>query len=152
LLHAQRLVHRDVSPRNIRLTADGTARLLDFGAVASFGASGDIIGTPPFMAPEILVGGALDPRTDIYSLGAVGYFCLTGRLAFATHDWSELPRLWQTPPPPPSASVADVPPELDTLILSMLSHDPLGRPQTAAAVIDQLTLIGRLPPEVHEHA
>jgi hypothetical protein len=152
LLHAQRLVHRDVSPRNIRLTADGTARLLDFGALAPFGMSTDVIGTPPFMAPEVLNQLPLDPRTDLYSLGAVGYFCLTGRQAFPAREVNELPRLWQTPPIPPSALVPDVPAELDRLILSMLSPDPLGRPETAAAVIDQLTMIGRLPPEQHERA
>ena len=152
LLHAQRLVHRDVSPRNIRLTTDGTARLLDFGALASFGNNAEIIGTPPFMAPEILHQWPLDPRTDLYSLGAVGYFCLTGRMAFAAQTVNDLPRLWQVPPAPPSALVADVPAELDRLILSMLSQDPLGRPETAAAVIDQLTVIGKLPPEAHERA
>jgi hypothetical protein len=152
LLHAHRFVHRDVSPRNIRVTADGTARLLDFGALASFGTHLEIIGTPPFMAPEILYESPLDPRTDIYSLGAVGYFCLTGRQAFPASSVTDLPRLWQTAPAPPSALASDVPEELDQLILSMLSQDPLARPETAAAVIDQLAVIGRLPPEPHERA
>ncbi|HVW24079.1 MAG TPA: protein kinase [Polyangiaceae bacterium] len=152
LLHAQRLVHRDVSPRNVRVTADGTARLLDFGALASFGVNTEIIGTPAFMAPEILHQWPLDPRTDLYSLGAVGYFCLTGRPAFSARDVSELPGLWQTPPVPPSELVPHVPEELERLLLSMLSQDPLGRPETAAAVIDQLTVIGNLPPEAHERA
>ena len=150
LLHAQRLVHRDVSPRNIRLTADGTARLLDFGALASFGTNTEVIGTPPFMAPEVLQELPLDGRTDLYSLGAVGYFCLTGRPAFAAREAHELPRLWQNPPVPPSMLVPDVPVELERLILSMLSQDPLGRPETAASVIDQLTVIAQLPPEPHE--
>lgn len=152
LVHAQRLVHRDVSPRNIRLTDDGTARLLDFGALSPFGTHAEIIGTPQFMAPEILYQLPLDPRTDLYSLGAVGYFCLTGRPAFATNNVNQLPQLWQSPPVPPSALVPEVPAELERLILSMLSQDPLGRPETAAAVIDQLTVIGRLSPEPHERA
>jgi hypothetical protein len=152
LLHAQRLVHRDVSPRNIRLTADGTARLLDFGALASFGTNTEIIGTPPFMAPEILHQLPLDPRTDLYSLGAVGYYSLTGRTAFPAREVNELPQLWQNPPAPPSELVPGIPAELDRLILSMLSRDPLGRPETAAAVIDQLTVIADLPPEPHERA
>ncbi len=152
LLHAHRLVHRDVSPRNIRLTADGTARLLDFGALATFGTNAEVIGTPPFMAPEILQQMPLDPRTDLFSLGAVGYYCLTGRQAFGTRDVNELPRLWQSPPVPPSAYAPDIPPELERLILSLLSRDPLGRPETAAVVIDQLTVLGGLAPEVHETA
>jgi len=146
LLHAQRFVHRDVSPRNIRLTADGTARLLDFGALAPFGTSTDVVGTPPFMAPEVLHELPLDPRTDLYSLGAVGYYCLTGRLPFSARHVSDLPKLWQSPPLPPSAFIPDIPPDLDRLILSMLSQDPLGRPENAAAVIDQLTVIAGLSP------
>jgi tRNA A-37 threonylcarbamoyl transferase component Bud32 len=152
LLHAQRLVHRDVSPRNIVLTSDGTARLLDFGALASFGSSAEVIGTPPFMAPEVLQDLGLDLRTDLYSLGAVGYFCLTGRPPYPARDVSDLPRLWRTPLVPPSALASDVPRELERLITSMLSQDPLGRPETAAAVIDRLTVIGELPPELHEPA
>lgn len=152
LVHAQRLVHRDLSPRNIRLTADGSARLLDFGAIAPFGPSTETIGTPAFMAPEVVQLLPLDPRTDLYSLGAVAYFCLTGKLAYATQDVNELPRLWAKPPPPPSAFAPDIPAELDRLILSMLSLDPLGRPQTAADVIDELTVVGGLPPEAHERA
>jgi serine/threonine protein kinase/predicted ATPase len=150
LLHAQGFVHRDVSPRNIRLTADGTARLLDFGAIATFGTHSEVIGTAAFMAPEVVQTLPLDPRTDVYSLGAVGYFCLTGRAPFPARDVGELPRLWRSPPVLPSALAAEVPVELERLILSMLQVDPLGRPQTAADVIDQLTLIGRLPPEQHE--
>jgi len=141
-----------VSPGNIRLTADGTARLLDFGALASFGTNTEVIGTPPFMAPEILHQSPLDARTDVYSLGAVGYFCLTGRPPFPARHVNDLPRLWATPLAPPSAHSPDVPPELDRLILSMLTLDPLGRPETAAAVMDQLTVIGRLAPESHERA
>jgi hypothetical protein len=152
LVHAQRFVHRDVSPRNIRLTADGTARLLDFGALAAFGPSAEVIGTPAFMAPEVVQLMPLDPRTDLYSLGAVAYYCLTGRPAYATQDVNDLPRLWQDPIAPPSAFAPDTPAELDRLIMSMLSLDPLGRPQTAADVIDQLTVIGQLPAEAHERA
>ncbi|MFW6087583.1 MAG: serine/threonine-protein kinase, partial [Myxococcota bacterium] len=82
LLHARRLLHRDVSPRNIRSAEDGRAKLIDFGAVVSFGANDQVVGTPPCIAPETLRGEALDGRTDLFSLGAVAYWALTGRHAY----------------------------------------------------------------------
>jgi serine/threonine-protein kinase len=71
LLHARRLVHRDVSPVNVRFGADGSTRLIDFGASTSFGRTEELIGTPHFVAPECLTTRVVDARTDLYSLGAV---------------------------------------------------------------------------------
>jgi serine/threonine protein kinase len=77
LLHSRRLLHRDISPRNIRCTQAGTAKLIDFGAMAPMSAGGgDVIGTPAFIAPESVHRMALDARTDLYSLGATLYFTL----------------------------------------------------------------------------
>jgi tetratricopeptide (TPR) repeat protein/tRNA A-37 threonylcarbamoyl transferase component Bud32 len=149
LIHAHRLLHRDVSPRNVRLTAQG-AKLIDFGALAPFGASADVIGTPTCMAPEILNCQVLDQRTDLYALGAVAYWALTRRNAYAARRLNELQSAWKTPPAPPSELVPGIPPALDTLVLSLLSLDPMARPANAAAVIDQLTVIGELTPEEHE--
>ena len=81
LLHAHRLVHRDVSPRNVRVTTSGRPKLFDFGTLIPFGTPPDIAGTPSCVPPEALNGGALDHRTDLYSLGAVLYFLLTGQEA-----------------------------------------------------------------------
>ena len=96
LLHAHRLVHRDVSPRNVRLTADGRAKLIDFGALATFGIAEDVVGTPPSMAPEVLRRLPLDQRTDLFALGAIGYWALTGRHAFPARTVQDLPSVWQT--------------------------------------------------------
>ena len=152
LLHAHRLVHRDVSPRNVRLTVDGRAKLIDFGALATFGAAAEIVGTPPCMAPEVLLRLPIDQRTDLFALGAIGYWALTGRHAYPARRAQELPGAWEHTPAPPSAFAADVPPALDALIMSLLSADPMARPASAAAVIDQLTAIAALEPEEHEQA
>jgi len=150
LIHAHRLVHRDVSPRNVRLTLDGRPKLIDFGALTSFGVPEDVVGTPHCMAPEILDKMPLDQRTDLYALGAVAYFTLTGRAAYAARSLSELATAWQTPLVAPSVLAPSIPRELSALVVSLLSLDPLGRPPTAAAVIDQLTAIAGLEPEEHE--
>jgi serine/threonine-protein kinase len=102
LLHARRLLHRDVSARNVRTHTDGRAKLLDFGALMSFGSSEQIVGTPPAIAPEALSGQALDQRTDLYSLGALAYFLLTGQHAYAARSVQALPDAWATQIVPPT--------------------------------------------------
>jgi hypothetical protein len=151
LLHARRLLHRDVSPRNIRLTPDGRAKLFDFGALTAFGTSSGVVGTPVCMAPEIVHEMPLDQRTDLYALGAVAYFVLTGRHAFPARRIAELPEAWLRAVPAPSALVPNIPRQLDQLVLSLLNFDPLARPPSAASVIDQLTAIADLPAEEHDH-
>jgi hypothetical protein len=152
LIHAHRLVHRDVSPRNVRLGGDGRAKLIDFGALAAFGPAEHVIGTPLCMAPEIMRRMPLDQRTDLYALGTVAYWVLTGRHAYPARHVSELTALWRQPPIAVSAIVPEVPPALDALVMSLLSLDPLARPASAAGVIDQLTAIAGLEPEEHELA
>jgi hypothetical protein len=150
LIHAHRLVHRDVSPRNVRLTPEGRAKLIDFGALGPFGPHTHVIGTPTCMAPEVLHSRPLDQRTDLYALGAVAYWALTRRNAYPARRINELSAVWAAPPPPPSELVPGIPPALDALVLSLLSLDPMARPASAAAVIDQLTVIGELDPEEHD--
>jgi hypothetical protein len=147
LLHARRLIHRDLSPTNIRMTADGHCKLLDFGALASFGNAPVIVGTPPAVAPEVFFGLPLDQRTDLYALGALAYWMITGRHAYPARRIEELPALWGRPPASPAALVPGVPRELEELVLSLLSADPLARPASAAEVILRLSVIGQLPQE-----
>ncbi|HKP59710.1 MAG TPA: protein kinase [Polyangiales bacterium] len=147
LIHAHRLLHRDVTPRNVRLTPDGRCKLIDFGALAGFGAPNELVATPAYSAPEVLRRMSLDQRSDLFALGAVGYFALTGRHAFYAARLEVLEELWLTPPLAPSKHVAGIPAELDSLILSLLSIDPLARPSSAAAVIDRLNVLAGLPPE-----
>jgi tetratricopeptide (TPR) repeat protein len=145
-LHSRRLLHRDLSPRNVRCTSDGRAKLIDFGLLATIGTTRDVAGTPPFTAPEVVRGMPLDPRTDLFGIGALLYWLLTGTYAFGARTFGELEAAWKNRPLPPSAVVAAVPPALDDLVLSLLRIDPLGRPATAAEVIDRLGAIAGLPP------
>ncbi|HMJ12547.1 MAG TPA: protein kinase, partial [Polyangiaceae bacterium] len=144
LLHARKLLHRDVSPRNIRVTQAGRAKLLDFGALAGFGTSSDLVGTPTCIAPETIECLELDARTDLFSLGVVAYLCLTRRRPYAIREFADVAVAWAVRPTPPSELVPGVPPALDQLILSLLDTDPSGRPASAAEVIDRLNAIAEL--------
>jgi hypothetical protein len=152
LLHARRLLHRDLSPRNVRITSDGRAKLIDFGGLASFGKHSTVVGTPPCVPPEALAGTALDQRADLYSLGALAYFLLTGRHAYDIRGLPELVHALRKPPVPPSQLKAHVlreqiPAELDELVMALLSRDPMARPASAAEVIARLSAIADLPAE-----
>ena len=140
-IHSRHLIHRDVSPRNVRYTADGRAKLIDFGILASPGVCPEVAGTPPFIAPESGYGLPLDHRADVFALGALAYWLLAGRHAFPARQIDELAELWRHAPALPSASRADVPAALDELVIAMLSIDPLARPRSAAEVIERLDAI-----------
>ncbi len=144
LLHSRRLVHRDVTPRNIRLTRDGKAKLIDFGAMAPFGTHKHPVGTPTFTAPEAVHGQALDGRADLFSLGATAYYALTGRHAYPSRNFASIRNAWRTQPAGPSRYVEDIPPALDQLVMSLLSLSAARRPASAAAVIERLTAIAGL--------
>lgn len=144
-LHARTLLHRDIAPRNARCTADGRAKLLDFGMLATMGATSEIVGTVHSIAPEMILGFPMDGRADLYGLGSVGFWLLTGRHPRRARNLNDLIREGRTRAPKPSTLVPEIPAELDDLILSLLSHEPLGRPTTAAHVIDRLGAIADLP-------
>lgn len=150
LVHARRLIHRDVSPNNVRLTRDNDARLIDFGALTSFGVPSEVVGTPAFMAPECLTGEALDQRVDLYALGALAYWALTGQLAVRAYALDELSAAWEVPIPAPSTLVPEVSAELDDLVLSLLCLDRTARPTTAGEVVERLTSLAGLAPEHDE--
>lgn len=142
LLHSRRLVHRDLTPLNVRCMADGRVKLFDFGSMASFGRTKHIVGTPPFVAPEAFNGEVIDGRTDLYALGATAYYALTGQHAFPARELAELPDLWAAPPAVPSALVPGIPAALDELVLALLQLAPNARPLSAAEVIERLSAIG----------
>ncbi|HKP58030.1 MAG TPA: serine/threonine-protein kinase [Polyangiales bacterium] len=142
LLHSRRFVHRDLTPLNVRCTQDDRAKLFDFGSMACFGRNKHVVGTPPFVAPEALHGQAIDGRTDLYSLGATAYYALTGSHAYPARTLAELPELWRTPPAPPSERVADIPPALDELVLSLLQLSASERCVNAGEVMERLSAIG----------
>ncbi|HVW26837.1 MAG TPA: protein kinase [Polyangiaceae bacterium] len=146
LLHSRSRVHRDVSARNVRCTAEGGAKLIDFGAMAPIGQNRNgIVGTPSYSAPEILSGGVLDARTDLYSLGATLYYVLTGRHAYPAKDFEALRERWQLACPHPSEYAPGIPPSLDALVMELLRLDALARPSSAFEVIERLCAIDQTP-------
>jgi tRNA A-37 threonylcarbamoyl transferase component Bud32 len=160
--HARGMVHRDIKPANIFVCRMGldydVVKVLDFGLVqqarrepahdltqslASIAALESVVGTPAFMAPESLSGDRpVDHRADLYAVGCVAYYLLTGQHVF--HGRTPLQALIDhvsTPPSPPSARAGQaIPPWLDALVLSCLAKDPLERPASAEAIRQQLAM------------
>lgn len=147
LLQARRLVHRDLSPRNVRLTQAGRAKLIDFGVLTPFGPAAYAVGAAPFIAPESLAGETLDQRADLYGLGALAYFLITGHTHVRARSMEELPEAWRERLRPPSQLADAVPQALDDLVLSLLELSVAARPSSAAQVIEQLSAIAQLPAE-----
>jgi hypothetical protein len=141
LLHSRRLLHGDISPRNVFCTENGQAKLIDFGAMTPMGRAGQVVGTPAFVAPEVVHCLNLDARTDLFSLGATFYFALTGRLPYPARDFAEVIEAWQTNPIPPSRLAPDIPPALDSLVLDLLNTEPAARPRNAFEVMQRLQAI-----------
>lgn len=159
LLHARRMLHRDLSPRNVRVTSEDRAKLIDFGGLTIFGVPDVVVGTPPCIPPEALNYTSLDQRADLYSLGALAYWLLTGRHAYPAREMTALPEAWRGVPVPPSElattlelSVPPIPRELDELVTALLTLNPMGRPASAAEVIDRLEQIGGLERDSDEAA
>jgi tetratricopeptide (TPR) repeat protein len=144
-LHARGWLHRDLAPRNVRCTTDGRAKLFDFGLLATVGVVGEVAGTPTSIAPEVRRRLPLDDRTDLYGLGTLAYWILTGRYPYPAKKLDDLEHAWRHPAPPPSIHAPDVPAVLDELVLALCSLDPLGRPSSAAEVIDRLQAVADLP-------
>jgi hypothetical protein len=149
LLHSRRLLHRDLSTKNIQRTHDGRAKLIDFGAMTPMGHVVGIVGTPPLLPPEALLQQPLDGRADLYSLGATMFYALTGTHAYPARNFAQLRELWRSPPPPPSTRAPDVPAGLDALVMSLLSQDPSARPRSATEVIDRLSALAGLRHDEH---
>ncbi|HUR93351.1 MAG TPA: serine/threonine-protein kinase [Gemmatimonadales bacterium] len=145
--HDAGLVHRDIKPANIHVgrvgRRDDFVKVLDFGLVKSLaGAGGDdsmasvagmALGTPAFMAPEMVHNEAVDGRADLYSLGCVAYYLLTGHLVFEgeTAIQTILMHLQQDPVPPSIRTDRPIPPGLERLVLSCLAKRADDRPQSA---------------------
>jgi len=142
--HGQGVIHRDVKPDNILLESGGRVLVADFGiasVVAGAGAlsTGEVIGTPEFMSPEQALGEAVDGRSDLYSLGIVGYFAFSGTLPFEAEKATEVLAKQVTEPAPPLGSVAPlVPRRLAQAIDRCLAKDREDRPDGPAVLADQL--------------
>ena len=142
--HAQGFVHRDVKPDNI-LLEEGSGRVLvaDFGIAAALTDAGSdgVSGTPEFMSPEQVLGGPLDARSDLYSLGATAYFAFSGRLPIEGRSTTEILARQVTAPVAPLASLGvAVPRKVAALIDRCLAKEPDQRPASAQALAEQLAL------------
>jgi WD40 repeat protein len=138
--HGAGLLHRDIKPSNILMDEKGEPHLADFGLVSALSGSGDltmpgqVAGTPSYLAPEILGGSdRASPASDVYGLGAVLYFCLTGRAPFVGESAGAiLAQLPGVEPPPPHLLMPGIPRDLETICLKCLEKDPHKRYATAA--------------------
>lgn len=145
--HAKAMVHRDIKPTNLYLCRLGTTcdfvKLLDFGLVkrslagqkALLTVEGAAVGTPAFMAPEVALGEKrIDGRADIYGLGCVAFWLLTGRTVFEEENPTAmaLAHVKKEPAPPSRLAEVEVPAGLDALVLECLAKQPEERPQSAA--------------------
>ena len=159
--HEHGVVHRDLKPGNLRLTDDGRLKILDFGlaklrlpvtataATQSLSETRTIAGTLPYMAPEQLLGGKIDARTDIHAAGSVLYEMATGQPPFAQVEWSELiAAILERPPRPPTTTNPRVSPELERIIGKCLEKEPENRYQSAKELAIDLRRLSPSLPQV----
>jgi hypothetical protein len=152
--HERGIIHRDIKPANIILCERGAmpdvAKVVDFGLVKEFTADTGhstqvIIGTPAFVAPEAVTDpNSVGPAADLYAVGAVGYFLLTGRKVFEGKTAVDICIAHDTkaPVPPSQISGAHVPHALEDILMACLAKQPSGRPAAATVLADQLRAIG----------
>jgi serine/threonine-protein kinase len=158
--HRAGLVHRDVKPTNLYLCALGLeydfTKILDFGLVKNttpgegslMTLEGMAAGTPAYMAPEVAMGERdIDGRSDIYSLGCVAYYLLTGHVVFqeVTPTATALAHLQKTPVPPSERTELPVPAELERIVLDCLAKKPEDRPRSAQELGRRLEALAEVP-------
>lgn len=138
--HHAGVVHRDLKPSNLFRTDAGTWKILDFGVSKVIGehtVENAIIGTPNFMSPEQTNRGDVDGRTDIFALGAILYYAITGTLAFAGESLAAIGlQVTHHTPPPPSQLAPGSPAAVDAAVMTALAKDPRQRFATAGAFAD----------------
>ena len=161
--HAAGALHRDIKPHNLFLCRLGleldVVKVLDFGLVKSLDADaaqltaeGTLTGTPGYMPPERVVGGPADERSDLYALGCVAYWMLTGRTVFTGEPMAVMIHHARTRPEPPSKfCAAPIPERLEQIVMACLEKAPENRP---ASALDLWRALGDVPvtPWTHERA
>jgi serine/threonine-protein kinase len=157
--HEAGLVHRDVKPENVLVTADGRVKVADFGLARAIAgnhltvADGALLGSPAYLAPEQVRDGTADARTDVYAAGIMLFELLTGRTPYAgEHAVAIANQRLSEDVPPPSSIASGVPAEIDALVLAATAREPDDRPADAGAlhrsmvaVRNRLDLHGAVP-------
>jgi serine/threonine protein kinase len=144
--HGQGVVHRDLTPANVLLTPDGVPKISDFGLArcleddAGLTSTGHVMGTPPYMAPEVAWGKAKEagPAADVYALGAILYELVTGQPPFRGTSTEVLDQVRFEPPRRPTFVRPGVPLDMEKVCLKCLAKRPYQRYATAAALADDL--------------
>ena len=143
--HQRGIIHRDIKPSNIRILEDGTVKIMDFGIAKSLEGGSNLtqtgiaLGTAGYLAPEQIQGENVDQRTDIFSLGVVGYELITGSRPFKGSSLSNvLYRILNDEPEKPRVFTPTCPVELEAVITKCLEKDPNRRFQTVDQLIDVL--------------
>ncbi|MBU3995112.1 MAG: serine/threonine protein kinase [Actinobacteria bacterium] len=144
--HDAGLVHRDIKPGNLLITPEGRVKITDFGIAriadqVPLTATGQVMGTVQYLAPEQASGHTATPSTDLYSLGIVAYECLAGKRPFTGESQVAIAMAQINDAPP--ALPADVPTPVQRLVLACLAKDPDERPQTAAKLAQAATALHR---------
>ena len=143
--HQKGMVHRDVKPGNIMLDRSGTVKVVDFGiaraaADDTLTQTGIVLGTAAYLSPEQAQGVAVDPRSDVYSLGCVLYQMLTGRKPFTGDSALAIAyKHVREDPTPPSQVNPDIPPELEAVVTTAMAKDPAQRFPSGGAMQEALS-------------
>ncbi len=143
--HDQQIIHRDIKPANLLVNNEGILKVTDFGLARPIKADsritehGAVVGTPRYMAPEQLFGNEVDARTDLFSVGAVLYECLTGMPPFdADSPTAIVARLVDGPPAPIERLAPEVTPAVAALVFHLLQYEPKDRMQSARELVERL--------------
>ncbi len=144
--HQAGLVHRDVKPTNVLLTAIGQAKLADFGLVRRLSefdsGSASVGGTPTFMAPELFTGSPASPKSDLYAVGVMLYYLLSTRLPFSSDQISHLIQLQRSEPVPDIRGIVpNVSDDLVAILNRCLAKNPADRPDSANALAADLETV-----------
>ena len=140
--HAQNIVHRDIKPANIIVTLEGRAKITDFGVArltqSEFTVEGQLIGTPAYMSPEQLKGEPVDGRSDLFSLGVILYWLLTGEKPFVGDATTVIVKILYGDPTPVSHLNSSLGSEYDCVVSRALARDPTARYQRGKQLAQEL--------------